>query len=118
LKSIGLFESCMSIFVEHHIDDAALPLINEQDLKEIGTLPLGDRVKFNTWLNEYKKSYTSTPSGDDNKKSEGTDAAAKSESAVKAGDENDEGDEDENGDGDGNVDEKEDGKKEEKEDEY
>ncbi|ETO28967.1 Nucleolar protein,Nop52 containing protein [Reticulomyxa filosa] len=54
LKSIGLLDSCLGIFVQHRIDDDVLPFLNEASLSEIKEIALGDKVKFLQWLKQYQ----------------------------------------------------------------
>ncbi|ETO08763.1 hypothetical protein RFI_28626 [Reticulomyxa filosa] len=66
LKSIGLFDKYISIFEKYKIDDSTLSLLDEQHLKEITELTLGDRIKFANWLKNYQLSLRQLKNNDDN----------------------------------------------------
>ncbi|ETO08762.1 hypothetical protein RFI_28625 [Reticulomyxa filosa] len=72
LKSIGLFDNCMSIFVKHQIDDSILPLLDEQHLKELTELSLGNKIKFTKWLKEYQLSLQQRRENDNDNDISGT----------------------------------------------
>jgi len=61
LKSIGIFEEYMKIFIKHEINDKVLPNLKEKDLKDIDDLSVGARVRFMTWLENYQRLLLSAP---------------------------------------------------------
>jgi len=55
LKSIGMYDKYIKIFIREELEDNVLPDLTEEKVKYIKELTLGAQVKFMGWLNEYKK---------------------------------------------------------------